>query len=443
MFGKELKSDDISTGLVKAIFDNKADMFIDDILKKYPNLTKQQLEFLDATKKAASTYNDVIKKRDVITEEIVKMNNEQFTTKEQFYDLEKNINEASEKGLLTEEDKNVAITQNNIDMKKYLSIIIKQNILDAKNNTTIGQIKKSIEDITKTRKDLQNLTPDEKTLLGVTDKEISAMDLELKNLINTLNFELAVETKGSIFDALGISDLSVERAQEVVGQIADTIGTLTDISDVAHDKKMQQLEDEKDMSLGVIDSRAKAISDLEKREQYLIYEKALINNKFESDKYAAQERYAKRAKRLAIAEASSQAALSILQLWTEKSALPFPASVIAKGIASVAVAAQAATQVASVKSQNFADGGLITGAGTGTSDSINANVSNGEYIINANATKMFFPLIESINSIKNPTGFNKIFDNNTQQQPQKVYVTEADISKTQKNLRNISVESTF
>jgi hypothetical protein len=46
----------------------------------------------------------------------------------------------------------------------------------------------------------------------------------------------------------------------------------------------------------------------------------------------------------------------------------------------------------------FADGGYVSGAGTSRSDSIPAMLSNGEYVINAAATKQFRPLLASINS---------------------------------------------
>lgn len=45
----------------------------------------------------------------------------------------------------------------------------------------------------------------------------------------------------------------------------------------------------------------------------------------------------------------------------------------------------------------FARGGMITGPGTGTSDSILARVSNREYIVNAEATRQHFDLLEAIN----------------------------------------------
>lgn len=47
---------------------------------------------------------------------------------------------------------------------------------------------------------------------------------------------------------------------------------------------------------------------------------------------------------------------------------------------------------------HFADGGSIVGAGTGTSDSIPAMLSNGEYVIRASQAKKYHSLLESINS---------------------------------------------
>lgn len=48
--------------------------------------------------------------------------------------------------------------------------------------------------------------------------------------------------------------------------------------------------------------------------------------------------------------------------------------------------------------QKFATGGLVSGSGSGTSDSINAKLSNGEYVVNANATSKNRGLLESINA---------------------------------------------
>ena len=50
-----------------------------------------------------------------------------------------------------------------------------------------------------------------------------------------------------------------------------------------------------------------------------------------------------------------------------------------------------------VNSAKFANGGLVEGSGTGTSDSIPAMLSNGQSVMTARATSMFAPLLSAIN----------------------------------------------
>lgn len=82
---------------------------------------------------------------------------------------------------------------------------------------------------------------------------------------------------------------------------------------------------------------------------------------------------------------------------------PFPLNLaaLASGIAAVTAGIINAKKVLSqqneVKAPKFATGGLVEGAGTGTSDSISARLSNGESVINARSTAMFAPLLSSIN----------------------------------------------
>ncbi len=79
--------------------------------------------------------------------------------------------------------------------------------------------------------------------------------------------------------------------------------------------------------------------------------------------------------------------------------LPYPANLAAVATTVATVLANIATAVSTVKSANFAEGGKVTGPGTGTSDSIPANLSNGEYVMTAKATKIFEPLLNVMNAI--------------------------------------------
>lgn len=68
------------------------------------------------------------------------------------------------------------------------------------------------------------------------------------------------------------------------------------------------------------------------------------------------------------------------------------------GIISQVLSAMA-TATSIIKSAKFAKGGLVTGRGTGTSDSIPARLSNGESVMTAKATSMFSPLLSTFNQL--------------------------------------------
>ena len=83
---------------------------------------------------------------------------------------------------------------------------------------------------------------------------------------------------------------------------------------------------------------------------------------------------------------------------------------MASGIATIL--SNIANAVKIVKSAKFAEGGLVTGPGTGTSDSIPAQLSNGESVITAKATSMFAPILSSFNMMGGGVPINVTATNN-------------------------------
>lgn len=77
--------------------------------------------------------------------------------------------------------------------------------------------------------------------------------------------------------------------------------------------------------------------------------------------------------------------------------IPALAAALAAVTAGIIQAKQTLSKQKEVSSPTFATGGLVTGAGTGTSDSIPAMLSNGESVINARSTAAFAPLLSAIN----------------------------------------------
>ena len=56
-----------------------------------------------------------------------------------------------------------------------------------------------------------------------------------------------------------------------------------------------------------------------------------------------------------------------------------------------------ASAINSINEASFAKGGLVRGAGTATSDSIPARLSNGEFVVNAEATRQHLGELLAIN----------------------------------------------
>ena len=79
--------------------------------------------------------------------------------------------------------------------------------------------------------------------------------------------------------------------------------------------------------------------------------------------------------------------------------MPFPANIAAIATTVATILANVATAISTVKSAKFAQGGKVTGPGKGTSDSIPAMLSNGEFVMTAKATALFEPLLMAMNNI--------------------------------------------
>ena len=113
------------------------------------------------------------------------------------------------------------------------------------------------------------------------------------------------------------------------------------------------------------------------------------------------ERYAEFSKALAVFEVALQQAQAIAGAVANaaKYSIPWLLPVqIASSIAAVVAAIAQATQVTdSAQTPKYASGGLVTGPGTGTSDSIPARLSNGEAVMTAQAVNDWGAMLSAMN----------------------------------------------
>lgn len=108
---------------------------------------------------------------------------------------------------------------------------------------------------------------------------------------------------------------------------------------------------------------------------------------------------AKASKFLALAEIAINTGVAIAAGIKQAQSVPFPANLAAIATTVTTILANVASAIKTVKSAKFASGGLVTGSGSETSDSIPARLSNGESVMTASATRMFAPALSAFNQI--------------------------------------------
>lgn len=109
--------------------------------------------------------------------------------------------------------------------------------------------------------------------------------------------------------------------------------------------------------------------------------------------------FAKMSKIITLAQIAIDTGKALSAGIASASSMSFPANLAAIATTVATILANVATAISTVKSAKFATGGKVTGPGTGTSDSIPAMLSNGEFVMTAAATRMFEPLLMTMNNI--------------------------------------------
>lgn len=117
-------------------------------------------------------------------------------------------------------------------------------------------------------------------------------------------------------------------------------------------------------------------------------------------------------KTLALGEIAINTGKALAAGIAQAQSVPFLANLAAIATTVATILSNIATATKKVKSAKFAKGGLVTGPGTETSDSIPARLSNGESVITARATEMFAPILSSFNMMGGGVPINVVQSSN-------------------------------
>jgi len=188
-----------------------------------------------------------------------------------------------------------------------------------------------------------------------------------------------------------------------------------------------------------------------------------LKKKTEKEKYEIELKAFKANQAIQAVQATIAGALAIVQALAQLGP-------IAGAVAAVGIGITTAVQVGTILGAKppappaYAKGGLIQGAGSGTSDSVPILASNGESVMTARATSMFAPILSALNvagggrafasgGIVSPSTFNQLsamqqqgnsFDViNGRIDRMKVYQVESDVSRSQLRVSTIESEATW
>ena len=252
------------------------------------------------------------------------------------------------------------------------------------------------------------LETQKKDMLELADQRIAAAELELKNLDN-------IENQAALQDA--INEKKAIEAQ-ITGFMSEQMTNAVALEN-------ERLEVVNSVNAEMMTARQREIEDvrLHYEEQIKLAKKAGMDTVALEKKKAEEIGKIKQQQLFADLDNASKAMGAVRGLMNEESAAakalaigqtlietykgataalsppPTGAGPLFGPILAAATVAMGLKNVQQIKNQKVEmnRGGMVGGYGSGTSDSVNARLSKGESVINAKSTRMFKPLLSSIN----------------------------------------------
>jgi len=209
---------------------------------------------------------------------------------------------------------------------------------------------------------------------------------KIENAISKVRQGVAVkDEKATLGSSLGITKQDLGDAQQGLQSIQTAVNAIGSVLSATTEIRLNEIEQQKNAEIQAVEQSG--LSKIQKEEKIRAIEKKYALEKYEAEKKAFETN-----KALQIVNAVIAGALGVVSA--------FQLGPIAGAIAAIAIAATTAAQIAVISSQKpppppkFATGVIgLDGAGTGTSDSIDAKLSRGESVMTAKATERFAPIL--------------------------------------------------
>lgn len=293
--------------------------------------------------------------------------------------------------------------------------------LEKLTNLTVEEEKKRSDKIlqlrvkaSKAQLDLATATTEE--IVDTTEKETEARVKSIEEFFTELTkyyqqlFQ-GIQALGFLLaDQASLRDLQIEEEIESVNELYDVRFAKID----EEEKRLDALEQAKDNKITATERKRRALAAerAEVEAQQIVelqtLDDARANAQADASIKQAEVNFALATGQIVIATA--EAVIKSIAASPVTFGLPFSAFAAASGAIQIA-AANSAKQLAISQAEasrpgvsgsasvrvSKAEGGFISGPGNGISDSVPANLSTGEFVVNANATQRFLPLLNQIN----------------------------------------------
>ena len=307
----------------------------------------------------------------------VTVKEEKIKREEEYY---KNMLETVEKG--SKEEYNLKIKLINDEYQLELEEARRKVMSEEEKNNLLNSItEKFYQKQEDARKEYHNkLIEEQEKAIGEKFKK-SALEIELNG-----------DNEDGESKELQLLRLRLEEKQALLESAQQKEGETIEAFELRKlELKKNAVEAEKNLKNGVIEEDIKSLEN---------FGNAISTAQSLAEAFSGKSKtLAQASKALALAEIAINSGVAVAKAIKSSADVPFPANLAAIGTAVSTVLAGITSATKTVNSAKFADGGLVQGAGSGTSDSIPAHLSNGESVLTASATSMFAPALSAFNQI--------------------------------------------
>jgi len=379
----------------------------------------------DSTTKIAKTFNEV-------TEAVVDYAKETYEAAESNVELQKQaeLSQVKIQGLIESYDRQAeklrqvrddenATFKDRIEANEKLGVVLEKQAKEMKALQQL-QVDAAQTEYNKLKNDenLIALTEAKNELLAI---EAQITGFQSEQLTNQVSLQRELQDVKNELAVEGLSQrerelLEVEQQYDELFKLAKKSGT--DIT---------ALEEQKAKAINEI-RRQQAMADLDTANASLENIKQIMGEETSAGKAAAV----------------AQSTINTYQGVSEAIASSPPPLNFILAATTLAAGLQNINKILAVQEPQFAQGGLVGGYGTGSSDSVSARLSKGESVINARSTRMFKPLLSAINEAGGGRSFaSGEGAGGTTMGVVKAFVVADDMTKQQDKLSKIRRKATI